>query len=131
EIKSVKKQVLNTIITGVYLEEEISIQIPFIDKASVENAITCWAALLAIGISQETIALRMPRLTAVKMRLELKSGINQTSVIDDSYNSDFTSLEIALDFLNHQNQHFNKTLILSDIYQSGLESNQLYKKLAH
>jgi len=130
EIKSVKHLSSNTLIKAVYLDEEIDIQIPFIDKASVENAITCWAALLAIGVAQETIALRMPRLMAVKMRLELKSGINQTSVIDDSYNSDFSSLEIALDFLNHQNQHLNKTLILSDIYQSGLKSNQLYKKLA-
>lgn len=130
EIKSVKHLSSNTLIKAVYLDEEIGIQIPFIDKASVENAITCWATLLAIGVSQETIALRMPRLMAVKMRLELKSGINQTSVIDDSYNSDFSSLEIALDFLNHQNQHLNKTLILSDIYQSGLKSNHLYEKLA-
>jgi alanine racemase len=130
EITAVEHLASNTFIKAIYLGEEVSIQIPFIDKASVENAITCWATLLAIGVSQEIIRSRMPRLMAVKMRLELKSGINQTSVIDDSYNSDFTSLEIALDFLDHQNQHPNKTLILSDIYQSGLKSNQLYKKLA-
>ncbi len=130
EIKLVQHFASHTIIKAIYLDKEISIQIPFIDKASVENAITCWATLLALGIPQETIELRIPRLMAVKMRLELKSGVNQTSVIDDSYNSDFTSLEIALDFLNHQNQHPNKTLILSDIYQSGLKSKQLYKKLS-
>lgn len=130
EIKAVDNISSGTFIEALYLNEEINIQIPFTDKASIENAITCWATLLAIGIAQDTIALRMQRLMAVKMRLELKSGINQTSVIDDSYNSDFSSLEIALDFLNHQNQHQNKTLILSDIYQSGLKSNQLYKKLA-
>ena len=130
EIKTITHSFSTTLIDAIYLNNEIAIQIPFIDKASVENAITCWATLLAIGIPQETIASRMPRLMPVKMRLELKSGINQTAVIDDSYNSDFTSLEIALDFLNNQHQHVNKTLILSDIYQSGLKSNQLYKKLA-
>lgn len=130
EIKSLENNSSHTVINAIYNGENVSIQIPFRDKASIENAITCWATLLAINIQQEIIKSRMQRLMAVKMRLELKSGINQTSVIDDSYNSDFSSLEIALDFLKHQNQHQNKTLILSDIYQSGLKSSQLYKKLA-
>lgn len=113
-----------------YKGEEIIVQIPFTDKASIENAISCWSCLLALNFSQDDICFRMKNLQAVKMRLELKSGINNTSVIDDSYNSDLLSLEIALDFLNQQNQHESKTLILSDIYQSGLPSNRLYEKVA-
>ena len=64
------------------------------------------------------------------MRLELKNGINDCSVIDDSYNSDMQSLEIALNFLNQQNQHPTRTLILSDIFQSGLEQDVLYRQVA-
>jgi UDP-N-acetylmuramyl pentapeptide synthase len=55
----------------------------------------------------------------------LKNGINNCSVIDDTYNSDLQSLEIALNFLGQQNQHQKKTLILSDILQSGLQQDVL------
>ncbi|WP_224746162.1 bifunctional UDP-N-acetylmuramoyl-tripeptide:D-alanyl-D-alanine ligase/alanine racemase [Mucilaginibacter glaciei] len=115
---------------AVYNQKEIECLIPFRDGASVENAIVCWATMLAMGYSAADADDRIERLTAVSMRLELKTGINDCSVIDDSYNSDIQSLEIALNFLDQQNQHHKKTLILSDIYQSGLEEEALYKQVA-
>jgi len=72
----------------------------------------------------------MEHLAPVSMRMELKDGINNCSIIDDSYNSDIQSLEIALNFLNQQNQYPTRTLILSDIFQSGLEPDLLYKQVA-
>lgn len=115
---------------GIYQEREIECLIPFRDEASVENAIVCWATMLAMGYSAADADDRIERLTAVSMRLELKHGINDCSIIDDSYNSDIQSLEIALNFLNQQNQHHKKTLILSDIFQSGLEEGALYRQVA-
>ncbi|RYY31760.1 MAG: bifunctional UDP-N-acetylmuramoyl-tripeptide:D-alanyl-D-alanine ligase/alanine racemase, partial [Sphingobacteriaceae bacterium] len=108
----------NYYMRAMYKGEEIECLIPFRDEASIENAIVCWATMLALGYSPEVADDRMERLTAVSMRLELKTGINDCSVIDDTYNSDIQSLEIALNFLSQQNQHPKKTLILSDIYQS-------------
>jgi len=113
-----------------YQGKEIECLIPFMDEASIENAIVCWATMLAMGYSPVEVDKRIERLSPVSMRLELKNGINDCSVIDDSYNSDVQSLEIALNFLNQQNQHPTRTLILSDIYQSGLEQNVLYKQVA-
>ncbi len=113
-----------------YKGKEIECLIPFLDEASVENAITCWAAMLAMGYSPKEADKRIERLNAVSMRLELKTGVNDCSVIDDSYNSDIQSLEIALNFLNQQNQHPKKTLVLSDIYQSGLQPDALYRQVA-
>jgi alanine racemase len=113
-----------------YKEKEIECLIPFLDEASVENAIVCWATMLALGYQPALADDRIERLTAVSMRLELKTGINDCSIIDDSYNSDIQSLEIALNFLNQQNQHAKKTLILSDIFQSGLEPDVLYRQVA-
>jgi len=109
---------------------DIECLIPFFDEASVENAIVCWATLLAIGYSAVEADIRLEHLSAVSMRLELKTGVNDCSVIDDSYNSDVQSLEIALNFLSQQNQHDKKTLILSDIFQSGLQPDVLYKQVA-
>jgi alanine racemase len=115
---------------AMYKGKEIECLIPFLDEASVENAIVCWATLLAMGYSAEEVDERLEHLSPVSMRLEMKTGINDCSVIDDSYNSDVRSLEIALNFLQQQNQHKIKTLILSDIFQSGLQQNELYQQVA-
>ena len=114
-----------------YLGNLVNITIPFTDSASIENAIHCWLLLLHFGYSSEIISERMKSLTAVEMRLELKKGINNCTIINDSYNSDIFSLGIALDFLNQQQQHANKTLILSDILQSGKTDQQLYTEISN
>jgi alanine racemase len=113
-----------------YKGHEIECLIPFLDKASYENAVTCWATMLAMGYKPTEADKRIERLTPVSMRLELKNGVHDCSIIDDSYNSDVQSLEIALNFLSQQNQHQKKTLILSDIFQSGLEEDILYDQVA-
>jgi alanine racemase len=117
-------------VRAIYKEKEIECLIPFRDEASIENAIVCWATMLAMGYSPADADDRIERLSPVSMRLELKHGINDCSIIDDSYNSDIQSLEIALNFLSQQNQHYKKTVILSDIYQSGLQQDALYKQVA-
>ncbi|MBW4891570.1 bifunctional UDP-N-acetylmuramoyl-tripeptide:D-alanyl-D-alanine ligase/alanine racemase [Mucilaginibacter sp. HMF5004] len=114
-----------------FKDTEIECLVPFVDEASIENAISCWATLLALDYDPVVIDDRMERLVPVSMRMELKQGINDCSIIDDSYNSDIQSLEIALNFLNQQNQHPKRTLILSDIFQSGLEQDVLYKQVAN
>ena len=108
----------------------ITITIPFSDEASIENAINCWCVLLYLGVDDITIADKMLQLRSVEMRLELKQGSNNCSVINDSYSADINSLTIALDFLAQQQQHPNRTLILSDILQSGKNSQDLYKDVA-
>ncbi|MBA9073077.1 alanine racemase [Flavobacterium gossypii] len=104
--------------------------IPFQDKASIENAISCLMALLYLGYLPEIIQERMQLLYSVEMRLKVKNGINNTAIVDDSYSSDYQSLKIALDFLEQQKQYKKKTIILSDIIQSGLPTDELYKKVS-
>ncbi|MBN1651747.1 MAG: bifunctional UDP-N-acetylmuramoyl-tripeptide:D-alanyl-D-alanine ligase/alanine racemase [Bacteroidales bacterium] len=128
-IKTQKKE-SSTLLTALYKDKEIDIQIPFIDGASIENSCHVWAMMLYLGYDNEVIKERMIRLNPVAMRLELKEGINNCSIINDSYNSDINSLAIALDFLNQQNQHKKKTLILSDILQSGKSDMELYREIA-
>jgi alanine racemase len=119
-----------TYLRAQYKDREIECLLPFRDKASVENGIICWSTLLAMGYSPEEADHRLEKLTRISMRLELKNGINQCSIIDDSYSADISSLAIALDFLNLQNQHLKKTLILSDLYETGKSNNFLYEEIA-
>jgi Alr-MurF fusion protein len=120
----------HTTIRGLFKSNEISLTIPFSDDASVENAIHCWALMLFLGYHPQIIAERMLQLTPVAMRMELKGGINNCSVINDSYSNDINSLAIALDFLNQQKQHRKKTVILSDILQSSMDDEELYTDIA-
>ena len=119
-----------TTVLAKWKDNSVNFKIPFTDVASVENAITCCCVLLYLGIGTNTIAERMLQLKPVEMRLELKQGINNCSIINDSYSADINSLAIALDFLQQQQQHAKRTLILSDILQSGKSSGALYADVA-
>ncbi|HEX8040476.1 MAG TPA: bifunctional UDP-N-acetylmuramoyl-tripeptide:D-alanyl-D-alanine ligase/alanine racemase [Chryseosolibacter sp.] len=109
---------------------DFELQLPFADRASVENCFHCVAVLLHFGFSAGKIQTRIDSLRAVPMRLELKEGINQCQIIDDTYNNDLAGLQISLDFLGNQKQKEKKRLILSDIHESGLSDAALVKKIA-
>ena len=132
DLQVVEKQILgaSTKIRAIYQEKEQAIEIPFTDAASTENAIHCWAAMLVVGYAPEVISKRMVSLTPIAMRLEQKEGVNNCTIINDAYNSDYNSLTIALDFMQQQNQHKEKVVVLSDILQSGRDEEELYGNVA-
>ena len=106
--------------------------LPFIDDASIENSITCAVVSLHLGITPAVLSERMAQLEPVAMRLEVKEGQHGCTLINDSYNSDFNSLDIALDFMNRRPDHKGRkrTLVLSDILQSGDTDKDPYTKVA-
>ncbi len=114
----------------IYKGAENSTQIPFVDDASLQNALHCLAVCLHLGIDAKEIAQRMARLEPVAMRLEVKQGVRGLTLINDSYNSDANSLDIALDFMQRRLPEEGFTLVLSDILQSGQSPEALYDKVA-
>lgn len=102
---------------------------PFNDAASRENLVHCIVLMIHLGISDSTIQEGVNSLKSVPMRLELKQGVNQSLIIDDTYNNDLAGLQISLDFLAGQ-QKQKKALILSDILQSGLTDEELVRNIA-
>ena len=130
-VKSTKpsKSRLSTTITYIWKEEENTFEIPFIDEASIENSITCAAVALKLGLTPGELADRMPKLEPVAMRLEVKEGQRGCILINDSYNSDINSLDIALDFMSRR-EGKNRTLILSDIFQTGVSASELYAQVS-
>lgn len=119
-----------TTIDAVYSKRTISITIPFTDTASIENALHCWSAMLVLGMDQQQVTEQMAQLHPVSMRLELRHGINDCTIINDTYNSDLTSLTIALDYLEQQKQHTRHAVILSDMMQTGVADSDLYEQVA-
>src|SRR4030095_5025731 len=130
QVVSVGRQDFQTEITLNYKHETFPISIPFIDEASIENAITCCSLMLVAGIDRSFIQDKMQQLQPVSMRLEFKKAINQCSIINDSYSADLSSLTIALNFLDQQGMGSKRTVILSDFLQSGLTERKLYAEIA-
>lgn len=131
-ISKVEKHDDHTIIAYRYLDMDNSFTLPFIDDASIENALNCLAACLYLVMSPQKIAERMSRLEPVAMRLEVKEGKNGCLLVNDSYNSDLGSLDIALDFLYRRSQSkgLKRTLILSDILETGQNTPTLYRQVS-
>ena len=131
EVKSLNAElsVPRSQITYIWQGEENCYTIPFIDEASIENSITCAAVALHMGLNPGQLADRMPKLEPVAMRLEVKQGQRGCVIINDSYNSDVNSLDIALDFMNRR-EAAKKTLVLSDIYQTGTTPEALYAQVS-
>jgi len=111
--------------------ENYSFSLPFNDAPSIENALNCLAVLLLLDIPSNVIEARMGQLEPVAMRLEVKEGKNGCVVINDSYNSDVIALELALDFqARRAGEGKRRTLILSDIQQSGQNPDELYRAVS-
>lgn len=129
-IQNIQKAKESTTIVFLYNQQADEIRIPFTDDASIENAITSLCVLLYLRKDLQKEKETFQNLHAVDMRLHLLHGINNCTIINDSYSADLTSLQLALNFL--QQQHFNqpRTVILSDFFESGKEEAALYRQIA-
>ena len=105
-------------------------EIPFKEAASVENCLHCLVCYLSLGYPAQSLPLALQNLHRLAMRLELKQGVNHSYLIDDTYNNDLAGLQVALDFMQQQKQLSSKTVILSDLLQSGIADKPLYQQVA-
>jgi Alr-MurF fusion protein len=128
QIISVESGQVDTVIRYRYQSLEHSFLIPFTGKILVDNAMTCVAVLELLG--KNHLLARMADLPSISMRLEMRNGINHCTIINDSYSADISSLRLALDFLKQQQHHDKRTLILSDLLQSGKNEEELYEEIA-
>ena len=128
----------HSIVFYCYQGQEASYELPFFDEASLQCSYACAAVALYLGLTSDELATRMAQLEPVAMRLEVKEGQHGCVLINDSYNSDINSLDIALDFMARRLPvlrregvivPLQRTLILSDIHQSGMDYDELYRQV--
>ncbi len=120
----------STTITAIYRGDTMTISIPFSDRISIDNAITCWSVLLQMNYPASVIQERMLLLEPVDMRMQLKKASNNCYLLNDSYSNDLSSLDLAIEHLQQQAGTHRTTLILSDILQSGQYEEALYREIA-
>ncbi len=131
-IERITKGEHDTTIKYRYLGMPNAYTIPFTDDASVENSLHALAAALYMMLPAEKITERMAHLEPIGMRLEVKEGKNGCVLINDAYNADLASLDIALDFMARRSEEggMKRTLILSDLLQTGQIGKLLYRQVA-
>lgn len=130
-VTSEKKNESGTHIIYKYAGTEHELCFPFTDSASTTNCLHCLCAALALGLQPEAIAERMAGLEYIAMRLEVKQGVRGCTLIADTYNNDLASLDIALDFMRRRpEKNGRRILVLSDILQSGMPTEELYGTVA-
>lgn len=113
-----------------YNDEPGSVTIPFTADRDLDNAITCLAVLLHLGIGSDAIAERMAALTPVGTRLNVIEGVNNCTVIVDSYTSDYNSLTPALNFMTRRAGNRPSTVILSDLGTESYSGDELYIRVS-
>ncbi len=113
-----------------HTQQTAILHIPFADEASFENSMHIITLMYEMGYAPEEINKRLQTLEPIALRLEMKEAVNDCIIINDYYNSDINSLSIALNFLSLQSKNKKKTLILSDILQSGKQPGVLYNEVA-
>lgn len=104
--------------------------LPFSDDASVENIMSVLSCLLLMGYGQDVISKRISELQPVGMRMEIKAGVNNSVLINDYYNSDLSSLSLAMNTLASQDASREKVLILSDFVDVSSDLRHLYSEVA-
>lgn len=113
-----------------YAGQSHRLYIPFGDEASLENSLSVVTTLLGLGYRLPLIAERIARLRPLVMRMELKQGLHNNTLIDDSYSNDLESLAIALSVLQQHARQQRKIAILSDVVESGLPAHQIAMRVA-
>jgi len=126
-IVSTTLQKNGVLLQAIYGGATKQLNLPFTDKASIENVISCWATLLFLAIPDNTIQAEVLQLKHLEMRMQIKKGVQQCYLLNDSYSNDLSSMALALDYAKQQAGLLPITLVVSDFVQSN---EQQYQKAA-
>lgn len=110
-----------------YQGTSIEIRNPLIGKHNNINLLFAIGVVLNLGIEIEKIQQSLMQIKSPKGRMERISGIQGSILIDDTYNSNPTSLLAAVDFLERHNGY--KILVIGDIAEMGPEEEVIHQEL--
>jgi alanine racemase len=101
------------------------LDIPFMDSASVSNAMSCLSVLQALERWDPDHLSRFLQLPHLENRLQFVAGRGGNYILNDSYSADLESLGVALDMLKRQSPNLPLMSILGSFEQTGMEFSDL------
>lgn len=110
------------------IDKFVDFKVVFTDDANVMNQLGLIALLNFYNVSINEIQEKLLHLEPIEMRLEVKNGIYNSIILNDTFNADLTSIPIAIQKLQHLNQK-NKLVVITDIFESDKDENEVYQKV--
>ncbi|MCI5058286.1 MAG: bifunctional UDP-N-acetylmuramoyl-tripeptide:D-alanyl-D-alanine ligase/alanine racemase [Flavobacteriales bacterium] len=112
--------------------QSYQLEVPFSDKASLDNLYTCLALAMVFEISMESTFVKIKSWQSLDMRLKIETGLNDCNLINDSYNADWDSLSVALEQLKTMDPSKSNVAILSELEESFDNQNfEFLRDLLH
>jgi alanine racemase len=99
------------------------------DKGSIQNLCHAIAGSYALGIEPYKLKNGIKEITPVEMRFELKEGVNNCQVLNDTYSLDFYSFQLAVEYVCRNSGNLSRTIIVSDFPEITSGKEQFYKEV--
>lgn len=104
----------------------IDIMVPCIGVHNVVNALAAIATSIAYGLSKDDISAGLANFRPKQQRLNILNGINDSTVIDDSYNANPLSMQASLSTLDSLPGD-KKLLVMGDMTELGEHTESMHK----
>ena len=108
--------------------EKFKIKVPVGGIHFVYNAICAATVGTLLGLNQEQIKNGIETFELTKKRMDITELKNGVTIINDSYNASFESMQASLKYLNGLNSK-RKIAVLGDMFELGEFSEELHKKV--
>jgi len=110
-----------------YRQQSVPVKLNLIGHHSVLNAMAAASASIALGVSLAEIATGLQKLHPVKGRMQPLKGINNSLIINDCYNANPQSFEVALNCVLKLKKPV--WLVLGDFAELGTDAEKIHQQL--
>lgn len=109
--------------------KQITFRVNVYDKGSLQNICHLIAACFSLGIEPEKLSAAISEINSVEMRFELKEGINNCKILNDTYSLDFYSFQLAVEYVTRNAGELSKTVIISDFPEFSGNKESFYRNV--
>ncbi len=113
----------------VFKEKEMEVEIPLLGRHFVYNALSAIASAIIFGIELERVRETLKRFKSIPMRMEIIELREGIFIINDTYNANPRSMELALETLSEMRGKGRAIAVLGDMLELGTYSNEAHRDL--